>query len=844
MTNPLKISARVEIDASQAKQGAAESSQAVASIGAAANQTAEQLEKLKRAAGDGLRAPAGAGSTGAELDRLRAKYNPLYAAIMQYKQAQLEIRSAHSAGALSADEMTAALDRNRRSTLASIDAIKGRNRAIADTPVATNVNNGVRGFETANIAAQLQDIGVTTAMGMSPLQIALQQGTQLSAIIGSMQNPIRGLAAAFMSVVSPVSLVTIGIIAAGTAAIQYFSGIFSNANDAKSVLEGHAELIQRLKGAYGEAAEGLKTYAEESEKIVRQDVMDRIKAYEAAILEAGESIRDNLHLDPAIFNGATYTIELMRAAIYSLDQGIKSGKPDLQAFISRLIDIENQSGTPERVREIIKEIRTAAKDGIEAQRALEPLVSTINGVGNSAAGQIGNIKAFAKALNDLGNIAMPSLTDTDRIAAATNAGLRALNNGGQINEEARRRLLIQQQRAQLRLENQNPTVINSDGNRTNVPLPGSKPITLGDRDRAAERAASSTANAYRDLIKTADDRVAQMKLEAELAGQTGVAADALRFKLDLLQQSEEKGRSLSAKQVEAINSRVDAFKKYAEAAASAKLKADLLFEREQMGRSSMDQQIAGALRSSGLPVDFDSYEAGLIRTNYQLQYARDLAGEFTSTFFDGLRQGESVWEAFGNAGVKALQRIADTLMNDVLNSMFSVSSASSGSGGGLFSGLLGGLGSLFGGGKGAFPSAPGGLYAKGGTFLDGISGYSNQVVNRPTMFAFAKGTGLMGEAGPEAIMPLTRDASGRLGVSADVSPLMSQKQSAGVSAGAQRIELAIKLGLSVDESGNIIPIVKQIVAEDAPEIAMTVVESYDRDLPNRIAQIDADPRLR
>ncbi|MFK3690419.1 phage tail length tape measure family protein [Agrobacterium tumefaciens] len=743
--------------------------------------------------------------------------------------------------------MTAALDRNRRSTLASIDAIKGRNKAISATPTAANTNTGVRGFETANIAAQFQDIGVTAAMGMSPLQIALQQGTQLSAIIAGMQNPIRGLAAAFMSVVSPISLITIGTIAAGTAAIQYFAGIFSSTNDAKSVLEGHAELIRRLKGAYGEAAEGLKTYADESEKIVRQDVQDKIKAYQASILEAGKSIREDLHLDPAIFNGATYTIEQMRAAIYSLDQGIKSGKPDLQAFIGRLIDIENQSGTPERVREIIKEIRTAAKDGIEAQRALDPLITTINGVGNTAAGQIGNIKAFAKALNDLGNISVPSLNDVDRISAATNAGLRALNNGGQINEEARRRLLITQERARLRAENQNPTVINSDGNRTSVPVPGSKPVTLGDRDRAAERAASSTANAYRDLIKTADDRVAQMKLEAELAGQTGVAADALRFKLDLLQRGEEKGRSLSAKQVEAINERVDAFKRYAEAAASATLKADLLFEREQMGRSAMDRQIAGGLRSAGLPVDFNSYEAGLLRTNYQLQYARDLAGDFTSTFFDGLRQGESVWEAFGNAGVKALQRIADTLMNDVLNSIFSVSSAGGGGGGGgLFSSLFSGFSSLFGGGsgKGFFPSAPGGLYAKGGTFLDGIGGYSNQVVNRPTLFAFAKGTGLMGEAGPEAIMPLTRDASGRLGVSADVSPLMSQKQSAGVIASTQRIELAIKLGLSVDDNGNIVPIVKKVVAEDAPEIALSIVEEYDRHLPDRMAAIDNDPRVR
>jgi lambda family phage tail tape measure protein len=38
------------------------------------------------------------------------------------------------------------------------------------------------------------------------------------------------------------------------------------------------------------------------------------------------------------------------------------------------------------------------------------------------------------------------------------------------------------------------------------------------------------------------------------------------------------------------------------------------------------------------------------------------------------------------------------------------------------------------------------------------------IVNSPTLFPFAKGTGLMGEAGPEAIMPLQRGANGKLGV--------------------------------------------------------------------------------
>ena len=40
------------------------------------------------------------------------------------------------------------------------------------------------------------------------------------------------------------------------------------------------------------------------------------------------------------------------------------------------------------------------------------------------------------------------------------------------------------------------------------------------------------------------------------------------------------------------------------------------------------------------------------------------------------------------------------------------------------------------------------------------------VVNRPTLFPMANGMGLMGEAGPEAIMPLRRGPSGKLGVEA------------------------------------------------------------------------------
>lgn len=85
-----------------------------------------------------------------------------------------------------------------------------------------------------------------------------------------------------------------------------------------------------------------------------------------------------------------------------------------------------------------------------------------------------------------------------------------------------------------------------------------------------------------------------------------------------------------------------------------------------------------------------------------------------------------------------------------------------------------GIGSAIGGSFGNFTA---GLTANalGGAYSGGnLSAFSGQVVTQPTLFnygvkAFANGAGLMGEAGPEAILPLQRDSSGALGVKASVS---------------------------------------------------------------------------
>lgn len=73
-----------------------------------------------------------------------------------------------------------------------------------------------------------------------------------------------------------------------------------------------------------------------------------------------------------------------------------------------------------------------------------------------------------------------------------------------------------------------------------------------------------------------------------------------------------------------------------------------------------------------------------------------------------------------------------------------------------FGGLLSqGIGGLF-----------GGAFANGAAFSQGqVMPFANGgIVNGPTRFPMRGGTGLMGEAGPEAIMPLTRGPDGKLGV--------------------------------------------------------------------------------
>jgi len=133
-----------------------------------------------------------------------------------------------------------------------------------------------------------------------------------------------------------------------------------------------------------------------------------------------------------------------------------------------------------------------------------------------------------------------------------------------------------------------------------------------------------------------------------------------------------------------------------------------------------------------------------------------------------LVRGKADWKEWG---LSAMEMIAKVSLQ-----MAAVSALGGSSSSGILGTLASSVAGAFGGGaaagatpSGAYTAAAGSLTfnAKGGVYdSPSLSAFSNSIVDTPTFFAFAKGAGVMGEAGPEAIMPLTRAADGSLGVRA------------------------------------------------------------------------------
>ncbi|AZF09567.1 Phage tail length tape-measure protein 1 [Pseudomonas sp. R2-37-08W] len=170
-----------------------------------------------------------------------------------------------------------------------------------------------------------------------------------------------------------------------------------------------------------------------------------------------------------------------------------------------------------------------------------------------------------------------------------------------------------------------------------------------------------------------------------------------------------------------------------------------------------------------------------------LDSAKDVAGQTKSMFSNAFSSmedslvnfaltGKASFADFTKSILADMARIAtrqasSALLGSLVGAAASYFGGSAAGGNGMAAGSAGAVSSNLGASSAGysstyFPQAKGGAWSGGvQMFADG-GAFTNSVVSKPTAFGMAGGMGLMGEAGPEAIMPLTRTSSGALGVRA------------------------------------------------------------------------------
>jgi lambda family phage tail tape measure protein len=195
-----------------------------------------------------------------------------------------------------------------------------------------------------------------------------------------------------------------------------------------------------------------------------------------------------------------------------------------------------------------------------------------------------------------------------------------------------------------------------------------------------------------------------------------------------------------------------------------RIKAGLI-TGEELKRLEIDRELEAIMeRMPGLA------DEQIAKLKQLIQASQDVKKSFKDTFSESLKQ---YYEQITNLGTQVADSVKGAFqgLEDQLTSFVTTGKASFADLArsilediariairqAIIAPLLKGVGSIFG-----IKFADGGVFAQNGIQKFARGG----IVNGPTMFPFAKGVGLMGEAGPEAIMPLRRGADGRLGVAA------------------------------------------------------------------------------
>ncbi|HHX6845094.1 TPA: phage tail tape measure protein [Pseudomonas aeruginosa] len=676
-----------------------------------------------------------------------------------------------------------------------------------------------RKAQTATLLAEREAIAARGTAVQTEMSIQLAQARQreaaATASVAAAQAGLRTASTGLLAVLGgPMGLALL----AGTAAASFLL-LRDNADQAGVSLDDLHKPVQQLREEFAKLN---RDQREASLVKWQQEQINATDKVKEAYGTLSQSIRSAMVTAPARDSNGLYTQQLRdyQSLIERLNQARASGQDlspilkevadrmqvpagTLQQWISQagaIGDADHRSGLIAETLRVLTGVtqentaatnaNNAAKTGMSSagQTYLETLQKQLGGLQDSN-------DAIKAANRFIAN--NTDLTDTDRqaILSAANAieAQKKANQAATASGKARTKSLQDEVKALDAL--------------IDKALPEKKrleDLAEGVEKLRKAQAAGKITSAEMELgIKNLNEAYAdgsiqkRIQQEQKLAEQRRNSADAYRKAMEVVLQARQ----------DAINSdvagiglgdderdqaqRLDAVrKKYAD------LRRELEAQQEdasrRLGPAAYEQRLADLadFQARELQMEVDGYGArldaqrdyrnGARRAWQNIQAdAADVASATDDMLTTGFNTASNALADFATTGKFKFRDFASSVINDMARI------ASQQAATGLLSGVLGAGVSAFSGWMGgsatagasasgytgnayanwAAAQADGGAWANGVQFFANGAAFTNSIVSRPTAFGMAGGrTGIMGEAGPEAILPLARGADGSLGV--------------------------------------------------------------------------------
>lgn len=499
-------------------------------------------------------------SASSGVERLSRSYIAGYASEAKFEAALRTLARALDTGNVSADRaqqilvglharygmMANASDVAARGQHQLAAAVAAANSGLdAQTGAMMRANTAASGMRhnTAGIAAQFQDIGVTAAMGMNPLMIALQQGTQLTGQLAVMDKPLQTLGKSLLSLISPLSVITIGLVALAAAGLQMVDW----GSTAEAVLNGLADVLVPIAPYAAAAAAGLALLYSPAiimgivnvvaalaslaaQVITTAAVMVAANPVGALILgfaaaaTAAIIFRDDLAriLGRDIVADAQKAINWIIGSFVGGFNGIKATWSMLPAAIGDLVT-QAANNTIAGVESMINFVGRMVNDFIKSINSAIMMVPEQFRAGWTGLGEIGQV--------NFGRIENPNEGKAGDVADQIGAAMAAAQAYDYVGTAA---AFVQGAASGA-----------ADALRGLADAAGAS----GEESGKAAKEAAKLAKAYDDIVAGAHKFIQEQENERAALGQTEEQANALRYTFELLNKAKEAGIDLTAPQI-------------------------------------------------------------------------------------------------------------------------------------------------------------------------------------------------------------------------------------------------------------------------------------------------------